>query len=474
MMKKIFSDLKKFVLEYKHIILIFVLIFIIAFSLRLFPIRISNWWDETVYLQHAEVFFSGRTNYDELSFRPPLLSILFYITYFIWHHIFAVSILVAFINTLTPVFIFLIGKKLYSNRVGVIAGLLSAFVPFIVRNSNYLLTDGPVITFMAIAFYFSLYKDKNIYLFLSGVFCSLAILMKFTAVLLVPIIFLFLLLNQVKIKRLLIFIFGVLLVLTPYFIWMQLIYGDFLIPFKIGPSFVADKNEPTLFYFYKFSETFTELAVIGLILWVLRFGYLVKKRNWSKIKVEVILLLWIILFFFYMTKTNHKELRYILPITVPLMLMVGNGLDFVFNLIKKQWIIYLWIIFIIYLIFLSYPRIQYIKEVGLVDKYVSDEMIIADYLNNEMNYTGIIYTNQRWPVFAYYTGLKTIQVYPYDERIYELIPEKMPKKGIWIGQYSAERFTPFKQPTFNRLLDDKRFKFNKDIGDFYIFEYNSN
>ena len=175
-----------------------------------------------------------------------------------------------------------------------------------------------------------------------------------------------------------------------------------------------------------------------------------------------------------MTKTNHKELRYILPITVPLMLMVGNGLDFVFNLIKKQWIIYLWIIFIIYLIFLSYPRIQYIKEVGLVDKYVSDEMIIADYLNNEMNYTGIIYTNQRWPVFAYYTGLKTIQVYPYDERIYELIPEKMPKKGIWIGQYSAERFTPFKQPTFNRLLDDKRFKFNKDIGDFYIFEYNSN
>src|SRR3989344_7734767 len=240
MMKKIFS----------------VLIFIIAFSLRLFPIRISNWWDETVYLQHAEVFFSGRTNYDEFSFRPPLLSILFYITYFIWHHIFAVSILVAFINTLTPVFIFLIGKKLYSNRVGGIAGLLSAFVPFIVRNSNYLLTDAPVITFMAIAFYFSLYKDKNIYLFLSGVFCSLAILMKFTAVLFVPIIFLFLLFNKVKIKRLLIFIFGVLLVLTPYFIWMQLIYGDFLIPFKIGPSFVADKNEPTLFYFYNLSNLF--------------------------------------------------------------------------------------------------------------------------------------------------------------------------------------------------------------------------
>src|SRR3989344_8977935 len=119
MMKKIFSDLKKFVLEYKHIILIFVLIFIIAFSLRLFPIRISNWWDETVYLQNAETIFSGRTNYDEFSFRPPLLSILISIAFLINHSIWAANIVAPLISALFPVFLFLIAKKIFNKKVAI-------------------------------------------------------------------------------------------------------------------------------------------------------------------------------------------------------------------------------------------------------------------------------------------------------------------------------------------------------------------
>ncbi len=66
--------------------LIILFILIIAFFLRLLPIRIAHFWDETVYLQHAEIFFSGRTNFDdELSFRPPLLSIKLNFAFFIKH-----------------------------------------------------------------------------------------------------------------------------------------------------------------------------------------------------------------------------------------------------------------------------------------------------------------------------------------------------------------------------------------------------
>jgi len=453
----------------KWIILAFCSLFLIAFSLRFFPLRIAHFWDETVYLQHAEIFSAGRVNFSELSFRPPLLSIIFSLGFIIWHSAIMASFLTAFLTALVPIVIFLIGRKIYNFQIGILGGLISAFLPFLIRNSNYLLTDVPVIFFMGLAFYFSLFKGKRTFLFFSGVFFGLAVLMKFTAVLLFPVLMVSLFFNKESWKNFLIFVSGGAIVLLPYFIWCYVQFGNPIKPFLLGTSFVGDKNEHTFYYLSHFYEAFTYFVIFGLVLWICHLLFKLIKKSYFSLKYDVILVIWVLIFFIYLTKTPHKELRYILPITIPVILLACKGWSSILYFIKKGRLLF-WIIFILYLLSLIHPRIDYISETGFVDTAITDEMKIADYLK-EINYTGIIYSNQRWPVLAYYTGLETRLLFPDNDAIYNLIPEIMKDSGLVIGMYTAVKFEPFKHPFPERMDSDKRFKHIKDIGDFFIYEY---
>ncbi|MEK6875701.1 MAG: glycosyltransferase family 39 protein [Nanoarchaeota archaeon] len=450
-----------------------IIILVLSFLIRLYPIRMAHWWDETVYLQHAEIMFSGRSNFDELSFRPPLLSILFFLGFFIKHSVITASFITAMLGVLAVFFTYLIGKRVYGEKTGVVAGLIFAFVPFMTLNSNYLLTDVPVITLIAISFYFSLFRERKICYFFSGLFLGLSILIKFTAVLMILVFLLYFYLYKKELnkEKFVLFIIGFLLILVPYFIWCQISFGNFLTPFIQGQGMVGDKNESIFFYIIQFPKAFGYLIILGVILWIFSFIKKIGKKEYN-IKNELIIMFWILLFLIYLTKTPHKELRYILPITTPVFLLASKGLTDFYNFFKKKYKLIWSIVFIFYLFFLIFSSYAFenVKTGIFVDRTITEEMKIADYLN-ETDYHGIIYTSQRWPVLAYYTGLETKVVYPYNEVIYSLIPEKMKDPGIFIGMYDAERFEPFKHPRSDWMNQDKRFKHIKDIGNFYIYEY---
>ncbi|MFC1666158.1 ArnT family glycosyltransferase [Nanoarchaeota archaeon] len=452
----------------KHIFILAGLILVLMFLLRFFPLRLIHWWDETVYLQHAEIMFSGRTNFSELAFRPPLLSIFFFLGFFIKHSVVIASIITAFLGVLVPVVIFLIGKKIYDFKVGLIGALISGFLPFLIRNSNYLLTDIPVIAFMGFSFYFALFKGKKNFLFLSGIFFGLAVLMKFTAILLFLIIIVYLFFNKESWKNLFIFCFGISLILIPYFIWCFFQFGNPLNPFIVGPSLVADKNESLFFYFSNFIEAFNYIVGIGLIFWIINLIINLKRKKKIFLKEEYFLLFWIFLFLIYLTKVPHKELRYILPITIPIILLASRGWILVVDFFKKYKIIFL-IIFLIYLVFLINPRIDYIKQTGFIDYEITDEIRVANYLK-EINYSGTIYSNQRWPVLAYYTNLKTIPLFPNNEEIYNLLPDLINDSGFVIGMHNVSLNV---HPRPEIIDNDKRFKKIADIGNFFIYEYTS-
>lgn len=53
-----------------------VLLIAAGFVLRLWPLSKVRFWDETVYLQNAEVICCGKANYSELDSRPPVLSLI--------------------------------------------------------------------------------------------------------------------------------------------------------------------------------------------------------------------------------------------------------------------------------------------------------------------------------------------------------------------------------------------------------------
>jgi len=50
---------------------------LLALLIRIVPLTYSHFWDETVYLQHARVILDGRADYEELSYRPPFLSLIY-------------------------------------------------------------------------------------------------------------------------------------------------------------------------------------------------------------------------------------------------------------------------------------------------------------------------------------------------------------------------------------------------------------
>jgi 4-amino-4-deoxy-L-arabinose transferase-like glycosyltransferase len=446
---------------------IIILILIIALSLRLFPIRIAHFWDETVYLQHAEMMFSGRHNFDELAFRPPFLSILFFLGFFIFHSPISASIICALIGTAGAFVIYLIGKKVYNEKAGMIAGLIFAFTPFIILNSNYLLTDIPAIVFGAIALYLALFKDKKIYLFLAGIIFSISILTKFTAGLMILVLIYLFVIKKYSLKMIGVFILGMIICILPYIIWTQITYGSFISPIIIGQGMVGDNNESTLFYFQNLPHAFGYIIIVGLILWFIGLIFSILKKDYSKLKTDSVFILWTVLFLLYLTLTPHKELRYVLPVAVPIILFTSSGLTFLLDKLKKYYRAVFWIVLVFYLIYmgsLSYGG-EAIRNGQFVDFTVTDEMKVAHYLVNELNYTGIIYSNERWPVLAYYSGLETRTLFPNDPNFYEKYETMMNNSGILIGMYNVKDPQPF------WLNKNSQFVHLKDIGEFFIYKY---
>ncbi|MEK6947648.1 MAG: glycosyltransferase family 39 protein [Nanoarchaeota archaeon] len=382
----------------KLFILIVILFILITFTIRLVPLRTSHWWDETVYLQNAEIIYSGSESYNEWNFRPPLLSILITGIFYIWHNVFVVSILIALICTLLPIFAYLIGNELYDKKTGIIAAIITAFTPFIVLNSNYIMTDVPAITLASISFYFLIKKNNsNINNLLSGAFLALAILMKFTSLVIIPIYIIYFIINKKRLEKIIYFISGFSVVLMPYLLWVHITQGYFLELFIKSQKMVTDNNENLFYYLKNIANVFTYIVFAGVIAWIIKSR---KKR------IDIVFISWIIIFILYLSINPHKELRYAIPIILPLSLISARGMGSLINNKNRNYTIPL--LSILFLLSF-YPSLNNIINEPFIYHTTTDEIEASSYIKN--NYNNItIYTHYNYPVFAYYTQLKTLKI----------------------------------------------------------------
>jgi 4-amino-4-deoxy-L-arabinose transferase-like glycosyltransferase len=459
-------DLQK--IKHKKQILIFLIIciFFIAFVFRVFPLRTAYWWDETVYLQHAEIIFSDRDNFNEFMFRPPLLPIIFAGGFWVWHSPIFATIIVALLGVLAPIFIYLIGKKIYGFNVGIIAGIIAAFSPFLISNSNVILTDVPALSLLTVAFYLLLFDNKTCN-FLSGIFLSLAVLMKFTSILIIPVFLLFLILHKASFKKYLLIGLGFGATILPYLIWAQITLGNFLTPFIVGSAMVSDFNEPRWFYLFynSIKNVFTFFVPAGLALLII--SYITKFKSIKNKKYDLILLSWTFLFLAYLTNNPHKELRYLMPVIAPLTLLASKGLsDFVSLFKKSKKIIYVLTFF--FIAFLLFQNMQYQadRNFKLLDSSENDDIRASTFIKNNFPQDTLIYTNYRWPVFAYYTGYDLTLLLPWDESFYSNYKKVMTKPGIVVASTRKEH-----EPSVVWLRQNKDFKFVEAIGEVQIFKY---
>jgi len=422
-------------------ILFLFLLFVVAFSLRIFPLQESCGWDDCSYLQNAEVMFGFKNNnYDEFFYRPLLISVLFGIGFIIWHHIFVASIITALLGSIGVMLFYFIGKELYNKKVGWVAALIACFLPALVSNSNTMLADVPGLSFLSFSFYFFIlfYKSKKpIFGYLSGMFVGLTILMRYAALLDFLVLFLvfsvFFIVS--KRKNLIKCIFskqtfiGAFIVLFLYLLSAFIFYGFGAIPlFQRAARAVSGWDTPFLFYVNIFPWYFSLIVFFGIFFLIFYwFNKSVRaKKQKKEIKIntsDLSLLIWFFALFIFMCFTPHKEDRYLLlPLAIPSILLGTRGILLAWDWINsKKNVLGKAILFFIFLMLICFSFAPVILNLNqpLIDNAISEERIIIKTLQEKgyLNDT-LIYTNYLFPHYAYHSNFKIRTVYQSEERFF--------------------------------------------------------
>ena len=384
-----------------------------AFFLRLFPIRAVHWWDETVYLQHAEIILSDRDNYSEMSYRSPLLPIFFAAAFSLYDHIYMAHIVVALFGILIPLSLFMLGKWLYGISEGLIAAFFGAFATFVFYQSRTLLPDAPSVGLLGIGLVLLFASDRRpLLLFFSGLFFAAAVLMKLTLVIALIIVPLYFLLRRLSIFSLILFCAGAFVGLLPFFIWAQVHEGFFLQPFLELQKQILDADEPWFYYLTHTPPALPIAISAGLAL----FAFF--KRHGLH-RTELFLLILAGAFVIYLSYVPHKELRYILPALPPLLLFSAHGLASLYWTYSNRAVS----MGIAMLLVLSFAPVWNAIPATFVDTTESDEKIVADYISQYFREDVEVFATFNYPVFAYYSERRTVRIVlwrPLPEQLFEV------------------------------------------------------
>lgn len=190
--------------------------------------------------------------------HPPMIAYMIYLTNFISQDEWGVRLVNIFSMSISAIYVYKLAKELSDDETAFNAVLI--FLSVIVVNAGYIITtpDAPLILFWSLSLYYSyraiFYKKIKDYI-LSGVMLGLMMLSKYTAILLIFSIMIFLLLKKREILvsyKFYITIFIAALVVSPMVLWnyqhdwisfnFQLNHGstnDFKINFGTIIEFIA-------------------------------------------------------------------------------------------------------------------------------------------------------------------------------------------------------------------------------------------
>ena len=125
----------------KKFLISIILFSAIMFFISLFPINKIYLWDEAVYLSTAENLFKPDPYYSEISYRPPLLPLLIKIGSVLFDINIIAHILISLFFVLGIISLYLLGKEVFNEKTGFIAGIFFGTSPFLLHISTKIMTD---------------------------------------------------------------------------------------------------------------------------------------------------------------------------------------------------------------------------------------------------------------------------------------------------------------------------------------------
>ena len=332
-----------------------IVLIILAFSIRLYYFNITKfqpvWWDEAEYMIKANSLAFGTPETGWWGEGRPVLfpflaSLLFkaglgevFIRFF-W----------VLLSTANILLIYLIGKKLVNERVGLFAALIMSFSYIDLFYTSRLLVDMPQMFFILLATLFFLKSGplghdgqsskKAIFYVLPILFFGA--LIRFTVGVFIIVLFIFLLLIYgfklfKKREWYISALFGIA-VFIPYMIYSQIKYGNLFKAFLVffASERGADFNPISVLMGYiNYLPRYTTIIlflffIFGLILAI--FNLLIRYdliRKGDKISINnLFILLWFVIPLLYFgLAVNHFEDRYLFMALPPMFFLIGMGLD---------------------------------------------------------------------------------------------------------------------------------------------------
>ena len=411
------------------------LILALAALVRAVPLTYSHFWDETVFLQHAGVILDGRANYQEFFLRPPLLSVLYALGFALWDNIYVANIVQAVVTTLGVLFAFLYVRGAFGAVPGIAAAFLFAFTPYLVETSHELLTDMPAVAFMLAAMWL-FDKPGPRFAILAGAAYALAVQTRFTSLFLIVYFALDASLSPRKLRQLAILVAAAGVTIAPYLIWVRWNYGSFLFPFVLARRIVTEWTAPVAarFYFDAVLEIFPPslrlLFALGLLLLVMRWNAALG----SQTKRQLVLLTWGLAFLAYMLTIGHKEVRYLLPLAIPVVIISAMSVTALFRWIARQerpvWVA--GTLFGVAVAVADYASpLQKLRD-PWTDRSESEEVQIAGYLREHSTPADTIYAAHNFPVLAFYSGRRTVSLLPIQDEFEQVWRQAMAQPGFLV------------------------------------------
>lgn len=405
----------------------------LAVLLRIIPLSESHEWDETVFLQHAKIMVDGRTNYDEFHHRPPALSALYALGFLAWDHTYAAQLLQGLASGLAVLFVFLYAQRAFGRPAALAAAVAMAFSPYFVAASHNLLTDMPAVTVILAAMWlFERRRGRDD--FLSGLLFALAILTRYTSTFFGLYFLLTALSTPRRWRSLLPFSVAALAGLTPYLVWSWHRFGNPLYPLAHARRIVTEWTAPVpaglyfdgLFIVFPFAVlVFFALGAAVLAGGVLRLyrddaamrTRLAGLRQDAPLRQGLILLAWGMAFFLNMLTIPHKEVRYLLPLAIPVVLIGALGFQAVLGRVMMRRGAARWAGLALMAALLLAAFAPSLQRIGhpWVDSAEWDTVRIARYIRETSSAEDVIYAAHEFPVLAFYSGRKTISVLPIQE-----------------------------------------------------------
>lgn len=450
-LKAYFTDKKKLYFS------LFILVLLIAGGIKgYYFLKVWDqglWYDEADYVVRAKSFkldeFEGRFSEK----KPFLMPTIWGVIYYFGGTDFAMKFVVLLLSLAGVAFVYLLGKELYDEKVGLIASFFLAVFWMHTFFTPRLLLDVPALTTVVSTSYFfwKWLKGKgNLNIIWAAISGGIGFLIFYTPSVIVFAFLVLIIINQklnfLKNKYVWAAVIVGLLTISPWLIWNYSHTGNPIFGFSkyAGTGSCLEGYDCGLMGYLRVLPQgmrtpllLTFIVGLGYALLDLVLGFdLLWKGKEKKLVREVFLLLWMILIIgFFVQQVKHVEDRYIITAFVPAFYLAANVITKAADYLKKYHQLAGIIFIAIMLVIIAYPQMTFAHSTIMAKKEsFAKERDAGLWLKDHTQRGDVIITcNEGPPIMAF--SERVVESFETNATLADEIIEKYKSKYVVLNAY---------------------------------------